>query len=59
MVYVKFKAFRQGEELMPHLLALGESVFGHNHPERVILLNNAAVLYVTEKKYADAEPLLR
>jgi hypothetical protein len=27
---------------MPHLLALGESLFGHNHPVRVILLNNAA-----------------
>ena len=59
MVYAKLKAFRQGEELMPHLLALGESVFGHNYPERVILLNNAAAFYVTEKKYGDAEPLLR
>jgi len=58
-VYDKLKAFRQGEELMPYLLALGESVFGPNHPERVILLNNAAVFYVTEKKYGDAEPLLR
>jgi len=58
-VYDKLRAFRQGEELMPHLLALGESVFGHNYPERVILLNKAAVFYVTEKKYGDAEPLLR
>jgi tetratricopeptide (TPR) repeat protein len=58
-VYAKLKAFRQGEELMPHLLALGESVFGHNHPVRVLLLNNAAVFYVAEKKYGDAEPLLR
>jgi tetratricopeptide (TPR) repeat protein len=59
MVYAKLKAFRQGEELMPHVLALGESVFGHNHPRRVILLNNAAAFYVAEKKYGDAEPLLR
>jgi tetratricopeptide (TPR) repeat protein len=58
VVYVKLKAFRQGEELMPHLLALGESVFGHNHPQRVILLNNAALFYVAEKKYTDAEALL-
>lgn len=58
-VYVKLKAFKQGEELMPHLLALGESVFGHNHPERVILLNTAAAFYVAEKKYGDAAPLLR
>jgi tetratricopeptide (TPR) repeat protein len=59
MVYAKLKAFRQGEELMPHVMALSESLFGHNHPERVILLNNAAALYVAEKKYGDAEPLLR
>jgi tetratricopeptide (TPR) repeat protein len=59
VVYTKLKAFMQGEELMPHLLALGESVFGHNHPENVILLNNAAAFYVAEKKYGDAEPLLR
>jgi len=58
-VYTKLKAFREGEELMPHLLVLGESVFGHNHPERVILLNSVAAFYVAEKKYGDAEPLLR
>jgi len=59
MVYTKVKTFKQGEELIPHVLALGESLLGHNHPERVILLNNAAELYVAEKKYGDAEPLLR
>jgi tetratricopeptide (TPR) repeat protein len=59
IVYAKLKTFKQGEELMAHLLALGESVFGHNHPERVILLNNAAAFYVAEKKYGDAEALLR
>jgi len=59
MVYTKLKTFKQGEELIPHVLALGESLLGHNHPERVILLNNAAELYVAEKKYGDAEPLLR
>jgi tetratricopeptide (TPR) repeat protein len=59
IVYARLKAFKQGEQLMPHLLALGESVFGHNHPGRVILLNNAAAFYVAEKKYGDAEALLR
>lgn len=57
-VYARLKAFRQGEEFMPHLLALGESTLGHNHPERVMLLNNAAAFYVAENKYSDAEPLL-
>jgi hypothetical protein len=59
MVCTRLKAFRQGEELVPRALALGESLFGHSHPERVILLNNAAAFYVAEKKYGDAEPLLR
>jgi tetratricopeptide (TPR) repeat protein len=58
-VYEQLKNFKQGEELMPYVLALGESVFGHNYPERVILLNNAAAFYVAEKKYGDAAPLLR
>jgi hypothetical protein len=59
MVYAKLKNFKQAEELMPYVLALGESVFGHNHPERVILLDNAAALDVAEKKYGDVAPLLR
>jgi tetratricopeptide (TPR) repeat protein len=58
-VCARLKAFRQGEELTPRVLALGESLLGHNHPERVILLNEVAAFYVAEKKYGDAEPLLR
>jgi len=58
-VCARLKAFRQGEELVPRLLALGESLLGHIHPERVILLNNVAAFYVAEKKYGDAEPVLR
>jgi hypothetical protein len=59
MVCARLKAFRQGEELAPRLRALGESLLGHIHPERVILLNSVAAFYVAEKKYGDAEPVLR
>ena len=59
VVCAKLKAFRQGEELVPRLLSLGESLLGPIHPERVILLNNVAAFYVAAKKYGDAEPMLR
>jgi tetratricopeptide (TPR) repeat protein len=59
LIYTRLKFFREGEELMPHMLAHGESRFGRNHPERVVLLNNAAALYTAEKRYEAAEPLLR
>jgi tetratricopeptide (TPR) repeat protein len=57
-VCTSLKAFRQGEALIPQMLALSDSLFGRNHPERVSLLNNAAAFYVAEKRYGDAELLL-
>lgn len=60
IVYTKLKAFAQGEELIPRLLALrGSSLLDRDHPEWVTILNNIAIFYVAEKKYDDAEPLLR
>lgn len=41
------------------MLRLAESQFGANHPQHAIVLNDAAVVYVAEKKYSLAEPLLR
>jgi tetratricopeptide (TPR) repeat protein len=59
VIYTKLRAFREGEALIPKLLALGETRFGRDHPERAVLLNNAAALYEAEKDYDQAEPLLR
>jgi tetratricopeptide (TPR) repeat protein len=59
VIYTKLRAFHEGETLIPKLLALGETRFGRDHPERAVLLNNAAALYVAEEEYGQAEPLLR
>jgi tetratricopeptide (TPR) repeat protein len=59
VAYEKLKCFQQAEEIVPEMLKLGESRLGANHPQRVILLNNAAAVYIAEKKYTQAEPLLR
>src|ERR1700730_13790772 len=45
--------------MIPHTLELCASRFGPDHPERVILLNNAASVYLADKKYGKAETLLR
>ncbi len=59
VAYTRLKAFHHAEQIIPGMLALGESQFGVNHPERAILLSDAAAVFVAEKKYDQAEPLLR
>jgi tetratricopeptide (TPR) repeat protein len=63
------EAFRQGqtlyeagqyEQAIPlwrKALELGEQEFGPNHPTTAILINNLALLYFNQGRYAEAEPL--
>jgi tetratricopeptide (TPR) repeat protein len=59
VVYQKVRAFREAEEIIPKVLKLGLSRFGADHPERVRLLSTCAGVYLAEKKYGQAESLLR
>jgi hypothetical protein len=59
VAYAKLKELRQAENIIPEMLKLGESRLGVNHRQRVTLLNNAAAVYNIEKKYSQAEPLVR
>ncbi len=48
------------EEAFPYTeqaLKLGEQEFGLDHPTTASLLNNLAVLYEAQARYAEAEPL--
>jgi tetratricopeptide (TPR) repeat protein len=40
-------------------LAIHERQLGANHPETAASLNNLALLYLTQERYAEAEPLYR
>lgn len=57
--YVKSKAYRRAETLIPKMLAVSASQLGPNHPDRVTLLGNAASVYVDERKYEQAEAPLK
>jgi tetratricopeptide (TPR) repeat protein len=57
--YEKLKAYRQAEALIPELLKLGVAQLGPSHPDRVMLLSIAASVYVAQKKYRQAAPLLK
>jgi len=57
--YEKLKAYRQAEALIPEILGRGVSQLGPSHPNHVVLLNLAASVYVAQKKYERAAPLLK
>lgn len=56
-IYQELRQFREAEQIIPQALDLALTWFGPDHPERMILLNNCAGVYVGEKKYAQAEAL--
>ena len=57
--YKKLKAYREAEALIPEMLEAGISKLGPSHPDRVMLLGIAASVYVAQKKYGLAAPLLK
>ena len=57
-IITQLKRFGEAEQAAREMLRLGEVHFGKDHPERLVLLNHAAALYMAEKKYAQAEPFL-
>ena len=59
VIYVKLRDFKRAEQMIPEMLEASVSRFGANNPERAILLNNAAGVYIVQKRYSEAEPLLR
>ena len=59
VIYVKLKDFKRAEQMIPEMLQSSVSRFGANNPARAILLNNAAGVYICQKRYSEAEPLLR
>lgn len=59
VAYGDLKAFREAEELIPQAIHLSEHQFGISRSQRVMVLSAAASVYVSEKKYDEAEPFLR
>jgi len=57
--YAKLKAYHEAEALIPEILGLGVSQLGPSHPDHVMLLNLAASVYLAQKKYERAAPLLK
>ena len=57
--YEKLKAYREAEALIPETLEGGVTQLGPSHPDRVLILHIAASVYVAEKKYELAMPLLK
>jgi serine/threonine-protein kinase len=57
--YKKLKAYREAEALIPEILEVRAPQLGPSHPDRVMLLNIAASVYVAEKKYEAAALLLK
>jgi tetratricopeptide (TPR) repeat protein len=57
--YEKLKAYREAEALIPETLEVGLSQLGPDHPDRVMLLDIGASVYVAQKKYKLAAPLLK
>jgi len=49
--------FSRAEEAFVQALAIRERVLGADHPDTAISLNNLAVLYRAQGRYAEAEPL--
>ena len=47
----------EAEPLYQRALAIDENALGADHPDVAIDLNNLALLYHTQGKYAEAEPL--
>jgi len=63
-LYARFgkqkKGLQYGEAVKTGVLLVekGEEVFGRDHPNTAIFLNNLAVVYQAQGNYAEAEPLM-
>jgi tetratricopeptide (TPR) repeat protein len=57
--YEKLKSYAEAEALIPEMLGMGVSRLGPSHPDRVPLLDIAASVYIAEKKYQEAAPILQ
>lgn len=57
--YEKLKSYGKAEALIPEMLEMGASRLGANHPDRVVLLDIAASVYIAEKKYQKAAGILQ
>jgi tetratricopeptide (TPR) repeat protein len=57
--YLELKAYHAAESLVPEMLTAAMPCSGCSDPDRVVLLGNAASLYIAEKQYEKAEPSLR
>jgi tetratricopeptide (TPR) repeat protein/outer membrane biosynthesis protein TonB len=51
-------SFAEAEDCFLKALQIGERMFGAEHPEMIILLNDLTRLYLKQGSYASAEPLL-
>src|SRR5262249_5494753 len=50
-------AREEAEQLYRRALAIKEKLFGADHPDVALTLNNLAAFYKSQKSYAEAEPL--
>src|SRR5207249_4759483 len=53
------RSYREAEALLQQVLTIDEKVYGLNHSEVAIDLNNLASLYIYQGKYEKAESLLQ
>src|SRR5262249_44602667 len=51
--------FAEATEILKQSLGLAETKFGPNHPQVAKSLNNLALLYRAQGRYAEAEPLFK
>jgi tetratricopeptide (TPR) repeat protein len=56
--YEKLKSYGKAEALIPEMLEMGASRLGASHPDRVVLLDIAASVYIAEKRYQEAARFL-
>ena len=59
VAYNHLKAFQEAEAIIPEMLRLMDADPNISQPERIVILNNTAAVYAAEKKYENAETMLR
>ncbi len=51
--------YSEAAQVAEEVLKVAENTFGPNHPQVATSLNNLALLYQAQGKYAEAEPLYK
>jgi hypothetical protein len=57
-IYQELRTFEEAEKIIPRAIDLALIRLGPDHPDRMMLLDNCADVYIAEKKYVQAESFL-